>query len=77
MDRLGRLLDGSRKNVRLVLLALLLTVIGIIGLLVSFDPGQADQRLRSAAALLGGLGCWVVLYLLGSNDPWSGDEPNR
>lgn len=75
VDHGGRLLDGIRGNVRLALLASVLTIIGFIGLLASFDPGQGDQRLGAGLALVGGVACWAILCLLGTNEPWSGDTP--
>lgn len=70
-----RFLDGMRKSFRLVLSATIFTVIGFIGLLVSFDPGQSGQRVTMILALLFGLAQWAVVYLVGDERPWPGDEP--
>lgn len=64
-----------RKSFRLVLSATIFTVIGFIGLLVSFDPGQSGQRVTMILALLFGLAQWAVVYLVGDERPWPGDEP--
>lgn len=70
-----RFLDGMRKNFRVALSATIFTFGGFVGLLVSFDPGRAGERMTMLLALLFGLAQWGLVYLLGDERPWPGDEP--